>query len=86
MHVGLYVTLLSVVWRSVLILSLLIINTGLKCPVLIVKFIEIQPLVCHGHVSFLQTLWSHLWEEEDVLDGRGVGHEHSQTVDSHTET
>ena len=33
----------------------------------------------------LQALRSHLREEEYVLDGRGVGHEHCQTVDSHAE-
>ena len=34
----------------------------------------------------LLILRSHLWEEEDVLDGRGVGHEHCKTVDTHTES
>ena len=36
--------------------------------------------------SELLIFGSHLREEENVLDGRGVGHEHSQTVDSHTES
>ena len=35
---------------------------------------------------YLQTLRSHLREEEYVLDGRGVGHEHCQTVDTHSES
>ena len=35
---------------------------------------------------FLLVLRSHLREEEHILDGRGVGHEHCQTVDSHTES
>ena len=34
----------------------------------------------------LQTLRSHLREEEYILNGRGVGHEHGQTVDSHSES
>ena len=34
----------------------------------------------------LQTLRSHLREEEYILDGRGVGHEHCQTVDTHSES
>ena len=37
-------------------------------------------------ISTLYILRSHLWEEENVLDGRGVGHKHSKTVDSHTES
>ena len=37
-------------------------------------------------ISTLYILRSHLWEEEYVLDSRGVGHEHSKTVDSHTES
>ena len=36
--------------------------------------------------QFLLVLRSHLREEENILDGRGVGHEHCQTVDSHTES
>ena len=35
---------------------------------------------------YLQTLRSHLRDEEYVLDGRGVGHEHGQTVDTHSES
>ena len=34
----------------------------------------------------LQTLRPHLREEEYILDGRGVGHEHCQTVDTHSES
>ena len=34
----------------------------------------------------LQALRPHLREEEYVLDGRGVGHEHCQTVDTHSES
>ena len=37
-------------------------------------------------ISTLYILRSHLWEEEYILDSRGVGHEHSKTVDSHTES
>ena len=36
--------------------------------------------------SVLVVLRSHLREEENILNCRGVGHEHCQTVDSHTET
>ncbi len=51
--------------------------------------------ICHGvfikscpDVSgrVLQALRSHLREEEHILDGRGVGHEHGQTVDTHTKS
>ena len=37
-------------------------------------------------ISTLYILRSHLWEEENVLDSRGVGHEHCKTGDSHTES
>ena len=37
-------------------------------------------------ISTLYILRSHLREEEYILDGRGVGHEHCQTVDSHAES
>jgi hypothetical protein len=52
---------------------------------------EIQKGVRNGHpfaiyYRILLILRSHLWEEEYVLDGRGVGHEHGQTIDSHTES
>ena len=40
----------------------------------------------HQKESVLQILRSHLREEEHILDGRGIGHEHGQTVDSHTES
>ena len=34
----------------------------------------------------LEALRSHLWEEEYILDGRGIGHKHCKTVDSHSES
>ena len=54
------------------------ITKGCPCGHPFVKFIWLN--LC------LLILWSHLWEEEHILDGRGVGHEHSQTVDTHTES
>lgn len=38
------------------------------------------------YILYLQALWSHLREEQNILDGWRVGHEHCQTVNSHTES
>ncbi len=45
-----------------------------------------RPWIFYVDKVFLEALRSHLREEEHILDGRGVGHEHCQTVDSHSES
>ena len=37
-------------------------------------------------IDILQTLRSHLREEEHILDSRRICHKHCKTVDSHTES
>lgn len=37
-------------------------------------------------IDILQTLRSHLREEEDILNSRRICHKHCKTVDSHTES
>ena len=47
---------------------------------------ELFDLIKDVPERLLLVLRSHLREEEDILNSRGVGHEHGQTVDSHTES
>ena len=56
------------------------------------KIIWARPDTSQAHTLYyivillLIVLRSHLWEEENILDGWRVGHEHCQAVNSHTES